>query len=871
MAAGINSIPLTGALLPESVARHLLDRHADLLPDLSGLVVLVPNHRAGQDLARALALAAGLPALIPPFITPLKAWAESLAEAGAETSSLRLVRLHSLLRGQNWLGKVDKWALARELLDLADQLSAARPQEPATEVLRAVQLAPSREIALVEAVWSALNGGGSDPHAHYARALGRLAANAQAPLYLYAPGPLTATEIRFLENYARRQPVTLLESRPATALAQCFHAAWFPSETPILTRAAAMAEAQPDSPLLDRVRLCPAPHLEAEARATATWVGEQLRDGRRNIALIALDRLSARRVRALLERVGVLVEDETGWTLSTTASAAVVDRWLACVADDFPHVELLDLLKSPYLLGDLSARQDAVLRLELAMRRHGVAQGRAEIWRLAQSEPDLAEAIPLLDALFGAAQAFSLRRAPLATWLARLNESLARLQAQAPLAADAAGAQVLSRLETLRHELAGDPETHSFSEWRRWLDWVLESENFSDTGVSSPVVLTSLPNARGRRFDAVAVLGADAARLPGVAAPGLFSQSVHATLGLPTAADRFTQLREDLLSLAVQGNTLFTWQAWVGDEPNPPSPLVTLLQTLHEAAWKKKLPVQTAAEPPAQPSAMPTAANMPAPVVPAAQLPRRYSPSSYQTLLDCPYRFFARNVLGLKELDEADEALDKSDYGNALHAILKRFHDGGPPQEREAALAQLEKITEDEFARLPAFTAAAWRARWRTGLPAYIDLWLAHAAQGWRYQFGEADLATRLDIPGLGETILHGRVDRIDRNGGKQRVIDYKTSKKKTLEERANAPDENIQLPFYAWLAKAEAAFLPLDTDEPALIALGAETDIDAIGERLPQLLQALAGGASLPAHGAEAACRYCEARGLCRKGTWND
>jgi ATP-dependent helicase/nuclease subunit B len=867
---GIESIPLSGSNLPESVARHLLSRHADLLPDFSGLTVLVPNHRAGQDFARALARDAQLPALIPPFITPLKAWAESCAEAEQEPASRRHARLYTLLKAQHWLGKVDKWALAQELLQLADRLSASRPEGRVMDVLRAVQHAPSREVALVEGVWAALNSSGTDPHARYAGALAQLAKAAQTPLCLYAPGPLTATETRFLENYSASQPVTLFVPLPDSALAQCLHAAWFPSDAPIKARAEALAEAHADSPAQNRIKLCPAPHLEAEARAAATWVGEQLQAGRSRIALIALDRLTARRVRALLERMEVLVADETGWTLSTTASAAVIDRWLVCLADDFPHVELLDLLKSPYLLGDLSARQDAVLGLELAMRKQGVARGRADLWRLAQADPDLAGAIPLLDSLFAAAQAFPMRRAPLATWLARLHESLARLQALAPLAGDAAGAQLLARLDSLSRELAEDAETHSFSEWRRWLDWVLESENFSDTRVSSPIVLTSLPNSRGRCFEAVAVLGADAAHLPGAPSPGLFNQSVHAALGLPTLAEHFAQLREDLLSLTVQGHTLFTWQAWVGDEPNPPSPFITLLQTLHQSAWKRELDVQAAAEPLAQPSPLPQTAGMPAPAVNAARLPRRYSPTGYQTLLDCPYRFFARNVLGLKELDEADEALDKSDYGNALHAILKRFHDSGPPQEREPALALLDRITEAEFARVPAYTAAAWHARWRASRDAYIDLWLAHEMQGWHYQSGEADLQTRVDIPGLGETELHGRVDRIDRKGEARRVIDYKAKNPRTLKNQATDPGENIQLPFYAWLAKAEAAFLPIDTDQPELVALDPKADIGAISLRLPLLLERIAKGAPLPAHGIDAVCRYCEARGLCRKGTWD-
>ena len=57
---------LGGTALPHIVARHLLDQHADRLPDLSGLTVLVPNHRAGQDFARTLAQAAGRRVIIPP-------------------------------------------------------------------------------------------------------------------------------------------------------------------------------------------------------------------------------------------------------------------------------------------------------------------------------------------------------------------------------------------------------------------------------------------------------------------------------------------------------------------------------------------------------------------------------------------------------------------------------------------------------------------------------------------------------------------------------------------------------------------------------------------------------------------------------------
>jgi ATP-dependent helicase/nuclease subunit B len=845
------------------------------LPDLSGLIVLVPNHRAAQDFARALAKAAHLPALIPPYITPLKAWAEDLSERPAAPQSQRLARLYGVLRQEKWLGEVDRWALAEELLQLADELSAARLGGEIAGRLRMLRgESLSRETALVEAVWQAMNTSGNDPQACYAQALETLlkqCADVPKPLYGYALGPLTALEENFLERYANHAPVSLFKTTAAGSdkVAAAFHAAWLVQEPPIKTRAAELASACPLSPLRGRVGLCPAPHLEAEARAVTSWVAERLGAGQRSIALIALDRETSRRVRALLERMDVLVSDETGWTLSTTAAAAVIDRWLECFARDFPHVEMLDLLKSPFLLGEAAARQDAVLAFELAMRHQGVSQGMSEMRHLAQAH--VPAALPWLDALASAARSFAKSRASLSTWLGRLEQSLGQLHALEPLKADAAGASVLSTLDQFRRELAADTEKFSFSEWRRWLNRALESASFVDQRVSSPIVLTSLPAARGRRFEAVAVIGADASRLPGSPGSGLFNQTTRAQLGLPTFADQARQSVEDLIPLLASGPALLSWQSWHEDEPNPASPLVNRLQALHQAAWGCALETQSAAEPPAQQSTPPEPIRQPAPGVPASRLPDHYSPSAYQTLLDCPYRFFARSVLNLQELDEADEALDKSDYGTALHDILKRFHDADPPQEREAALALLREYSEAEFARLPAYTAAAWRARWEGFQPAYIDAWLAHIAEGWRYQSGETDFETLHTVPGLGEVRLHGRVDRIDRREDNLYVFDYKTANAANLKRKLKDPGEAVQLPFYAWLCEAAAAFLPLDNDPVTALTLDGETDVEAISLRLPRLLEAIASGAPLPANGVDAVCQYCEARGLCRKGTWNE
>jgi ATP-dependent helicase/nuclease subunit B len=837
--------------------------------------VLVPNHRAGQDFARALAQAAGCPVLIPPHITPLKSWAQTVADDRSEPQARRLARLHSELRRADWLGKIDKWALADELLQLADELSAARLGGEIGSQIRALHADTlDRETVLIEAVWQALNTNGNDPQARYARALDTLLERMRStprPIHGYALGTLTAVERKFLDRCAELAPVTLFElgSQATEAFAFTLHQAWHQTEPPLRERAATLAARHPESPATARLTLSPAPHLEAEARAVASWVASQLQDGQRDIALIALDREAARRVRALLERMNVLVADETGWTLSTTAAAAVIDRWLECVASDFPHVELLDLLKSPFLLGDLAARQDQVLQFELGLRRQGVAQGMTDMLRLARAQ--FGSLPPWLDALFQAKQGFALGRAPLASWLKRLIDSLVQLDAIGPMKADAAGVNVLDTLEALRQDLAEDSEKYSFGEWRRWLNLALESTSFIDASVASPIVLTSLPAARGRLFDAVAVIGADVQHLPARPAPGLFSQATRAQLGLPTASDEAAAATTDLMQLLAQGPALMSWQAWHDDEPNPASPLVLRLQALHQAAWGADLPQQSCGEPPAQPSPLPGVSVQPAPAVAAIQLPRRYSPTAYQTLLDCPYRFFVKNVLGIRELDEADDALDKSDYGNALHRILKVFHDGQPPPERDSALARLAAISSAEFAALPAYTATAWRTRWDAIQPAYIDAWLEWVALGWRYQAGEAAYEMPFTVAGLGDITLHGRVDRVDEKDDARTVIDYKTGASQGLKKKLKTPGEAVQLPFYAWLSDAAAAYLPINETPVAPLVLDGETDVNAISRRLPELLEAIAAGAALSANGVDAACQYCEARGVCRKGMWHE
>ncbi len=98
-------------------------------------------------------------------------------------------------------------------------------------------------------------------------------------------------------------------------------------------------------------------------------------------------------------------------------------------------------------------------------------------------------------------------------------------------------------------------------------------------------------------------------------------------------------------------------------------------------------------------------------------VPASVSISAYNSLVACPYQFYARHILRLNELDEVQEGIEKRDYGERVHDILHRFHERYPQvsghavAEMEAALRQ---ISEEVFADLlqQDFAARAWLARW---------------------------------------------------------------------------------------------------------------------------------------------------------------
>lgn len=890
--------------------------------DYSAACVLVPAPAHMPLLQAALAAQAEGPC-IPPRISTLRAWMEMRAPsimASPAPDGERLMTLYAALRQQAWLKKLfaarsnaDLLPLAQTLLGLFDELTRSllpslRAAPDAAEGLWQAALeslsAPARTMLSDEAqlVWSLWKSqlDRDDPAAREFAQMMRLAQGVQegekdgngeeyTALAWVGMAPPDAMEMAFLATCAER--IDVLQIQPdwrAEAVGALPAAAWPELLEPAAQasvaaddsgqtaqRAADAMALAPPVPLVPLAApaglvLCPARSLEQEALHGAQTIVDWLRAGCERIAIVAQDRVVARRIRALLERARIHVADEAGWQLSTTRSAAA----LAALFDmaQAEVMTLLDLLKSPFVFAGMPGKDGLVMRIERLLRRHKATGG----WNvMLQAVQDDAEARDLLRRVADEARNFSGRKT-LEEWLIVSEQALRALGMRDALAADEAGAQVLALLDALREERVA-AHVYSFAEWRAFIALRLEAISFRPGGADRRVVMLQLHGTGLRTFDAVLLAGADARHLPSRTDDALFfSDAVRRELGLATReARQRQQLRAFAGLLRSSPRIALSWQAFRDGEPNPVSPWIERLQLALARAGASPVPERL--PPIAQRTLRPTPVSPPSPSAPRI-LPQALTAGAASSLLACPYQFFATRMLALDAPDAISDLPRKRDYSNWLHRILAAYHETVrdediAPDRREAVLRRIsEEVFGAALHRSPA--ALFYYARWQKAMPAYLAWAEERERQGWRFVAGAQAFERMLEWED-GVIALHGHIDRIDDNAqGEHALLDYKTRKLADLREMLKA-DDAPQLAFQGLVAGMPVAHAhlvalePLDGRTGAAEAADFGAEVEALEVRLVASLRAIVRGAPLPASGAEQVCRHCDVRGLCRKGGW--
>ncbi len=640
-----------------------------------------------------------------------------------------------------------------------------------------------------------------------------------------------------------------------------------------------------------------------------------LLQGKRNIGIVSEDRKLSRRVRALLERANVFIQDLAGWSLATTSAAAVLERWLQCIEEDFDYRPMLDWLKSHFFRSELEMddQLESIYRLEndIILHEnisHGIQRYRKQLeYRLhrlqnwpANTYGDIERLLNQLEkASHYLLQLYrSNRKFTLDKFLDALNASLQQLGTSAAFEDDAAGMQILNTLDDMRCALAQSSVEMRWSDFRTWLATTLENQLFSPQTAASPVRLMSLVQAECQQFDGLIFAAADKQHLPGKPeASPFFNQSVRQSLGLPDwqqqYESRLTQFRR-LLHAA--DDILITCKHEENGEPVPLSPWIEALKTFHalthdsslENTELRQLLEQDVAVFICDTRNLPPVPERPAPALPSEAMPQRMSASAHQRLIDCPYKYFAGDGMSLKPPDEIREELQKSDYGERVHTILNAFH--RPVQNlpapfteplsdhnKDRAIAHLTSISEAVFRQDMEDNTLhrSWLHRWKQHIPAYID-WQIEQQQQWRVSDTEKQCEATLQHIDL---TLYGRLDRIDTgidNDDHRSIIDYKTGRVARQDDVDCG--EDVQLASYALLAgnTSSVKYLSLDETNGAvrtrarLEGEGLRTLTHDIRERLETMVNMQRDGRPMPAWGDEQTCSYCDFIGLCRKKVWS-
>ena len=876
-------------------------------PDLSSLCCVVPDISHASLLRQALQARAPGTALLPPRIYTLATLAQDWGSDDGRIEldqTARCLTVYDVLRDQVWTQKMTGdsadtgvfWSLARQLLELCDELSTWLEDSDSPLLTEANGLQAwlqqqfgaraellSFEAQLLLKVWHALRDPCNPPDLLRQRLqrVPQQAAQRQCRALCWIMGQPWEE----LPAWQRRWAQSCAESMPFQV--------WYPVWDGAFDHAASAQNWH--------IVECADLEQEALTAVRAIWAQSQQRQhAPQALAVIAQDLTVARRLQALLRRAQVPVQDDSGWKLSTSAAATVLMRWLEASLDQAPWNTVLEVIKSPFVSLAPAAVQSRLAHMaDLTWRATQTRQGWSALHHsLEQALLDQgnkqADSSALLDALALLAQ--ESRRLHSSGTLARqiqtLLQGMQALGMSERFEQDAAGMEIVQLLKTTLQALPEpDQVVLTLHEFQAWLSQQFETRAFrpvstSDQGSGLSVSMVSLTAARLRPWDAIVWVGAGAELMqPAPPETLFFGSRVRHELGLPTRAQAQRQMERHLLELLnLNVPTTLTWRARQGDEPLALAPLLT---RLHLSALRQQLPAFVrpyAAEWQAcAPQALEPQASVP---VDTGLLPTRLSARHWEALVACPYRFWAQAVWHLGERDEIQDSASKRDYGNAVHQILYRAHTLAEQRLEQDFAVLLDAVATEIFSALAqsypdAFT---WQQRFDNWKTEYLLWWQQERELGWRWQGGELRREYRLPLEPDRHLTLHGRLDRLDRHEQDRRfrILDYKAKSHDQLKRMQRETGEQVQLLFYGLLCQSEAeqhnfglnaAYLPAENTGKEFAAYPVLQDDDlflqtlqAEKRRLQTVWLSLTQGRQLRAQGSTVACAYCAMRGLCRR-----
>jgi RecB family exonuclease len=645
---------------------------------------------------------------------------------------------------------------------------------------------------------------------------------------------------------------------------------------------------------------------EEEVAGFARWVKQSARTGERRdldrTALVVRQPLPYVYVaREVLRSAGIPCQLFDALPLAGEPYAAALDLVFSFVSTNFARVPAIALLRSPHFrFADVTQKDVAALDRALSEASYLGEYGALE--RIVGGLARARRAGDVLQQIAG--ELLPLRTAaPLADHLTRLLTFLAAYEnlpgPDDPLRARQLRARsaILATLATLRDAYrrfdAAPVEFDAAAAMvRRWIEGQTFAPRAGDTGVH----LVDAESAKFGDFEDVQLAGLVDGEWPERPRRNIFySPGILRDLGWTAESERIDGVRAafaDLLRLpasrlAVSAFTLEDDSVVAG---------ATLLDEveavgLETAAWEPDGTAIFAHE---------SLAQEPAPVVDAkyqgtteGHRMTAFSLSALERYQDCPFKFFAADVLRLEEAPEDEPTLSPRARGRFIHEVFQRFFEawdargvGTVTSEHiDEARALFQAVAAPLLAQLPEAEAGLERARLFGSAIAVgiVDVVLgleasrpADVRERWLERRFEGEFS--LGASGDRRVVIKGVADRIDLlDGNRLRVIDYKSGYPPKV-------NRALQVPVYALIAQEtlaaagrgdwsidEAAYVAFSGKRALVPVIKAESKdpaavLAAARDRLFAQLDGVTAGAFPPRPHDPMMCSYCAYPSVCRK-----
>lgn len=920
---------------PKELAQLILHENEHLLPDLSSVVIFIPNALAAQQIKEQISLQSKT-AILGPHISSMQQWINNFIQVDDENKIIisqqtkKLLLLEAIKQNPGLFSEENSWQVCDSLLTLFEELtvfnehSLETTEDKWTEQLEKCYQSDSsklkylgHEAKIVYRLWhawqqqtKALNILDSET-AYNIRLHNKLNVTENTCFYVIGKDELTPSELTWCENTSRSHKLNYIslsfEKHPENTSNDkyTFFDNAYNDETPLFDRKNAIKKELK----LNKLNTYGASSPEQEAKAIDLKTRIWLLDGINNIGIVTEDRKLARRVRALLERSSIFIQDTAGWSLATTSAATIIERWLECIEEDFDHQPFLDLLKSPFF-SSLEQRenhlslvhrleQDIILHENIArdLNRYRLAlihrKNKLHNWPTDTFDhlKDLLDKISDASSELKSLYSKNTQSSP-QIFIDTFISSLKKLNIYQQLETDMAGARIIRVLNLMIEALKHSSPKMGWNDFRYWINYNLEQEEFTPQNLPSAVKLMNLKQAQYCHFDALIIAGANKDTLPGTSNQSpFFNQNVRQSLALPSWPDVKQQyFKYFRYLLGASNHLLLTHCNEINGEWQQPSPWLKSITDFAKIALDIDLQDKILCDflkhdeinvLECNIDSTPEQTQQPKPGINQLMIPTEFSASRHQRLINCPYLFFASDALSLKASEKITEELLKSEYGEKVHLILQAFHQQVPglpepfqekltTNNKQKAFDHIEHLSKQVFEKNieDSIQHRDWLQRWLNTADAYLD-WQIERQQDWDI----FTLESKHHLKITQNLSIKGRLDRIDAKEKQYSIIDYKTG----IAPRQKDIDagEDIQLTSYANLIEHvnEVSYCELSANKVKITSHLEEENLNTLKkltqERLISLTNKIHNHHELPAWGDEKTCQYCDMDGLCRKQIW--